>query len=185
MAETFPVLQTERLNLVEITQEHLDDLFKIFGDKRVTEYYNVIPLTDAPQAQKFIDWFSIRYKEKSAIRWGINLKERAGIIGTIGFNNFTKNHRANIGFDLQHDFWNKGYTSEALQAVTKFGFQQLDINRIEAEVMQGNTGSEKLLEKSGFKFEGILRDWMFWNDKHYDMSMFSKLRSEFSENKSF
>lgn len=63
----------------------------------------------------------------------------------------------------------------------EFGFNDLDINRIEAEVMQGNLSSEIVVEKSGFTKEGILRQWMFWNGKHYDMTMFSLLKSEFRQ----
>ncbi len=109
---------------------------------------------------------------------GISLKGRDNIIGTIGFNNFTKRHRANIGFDLQADFWNNGYLTEAIKTVIEFGFRNLDINRIEAEVMQGNVASEKVLAKIGFKNEGILRQWMYWNDKYYDMTKFSLLQSD-------
>jgi ribosomal-protein-alanine N-acetyltransferase len=50
--------------------------------------------------------------------------------------------------------------SEALQAVIDFGFNELDINRMEAEVMQGNVLSEKLLEKLNFRRKGVLRQWM-------------------------
>ena len=179
MFDTFPSLQTKRLNLIEIKQTHLDNIFKLFSDSKVTSFYNVVTLTKKEEAQKFIDWFQNRYAEKAGIRWGISLKGQDNIIGTIGFNNFTKNHRANIGFDLQADFWNNGYLTEAIKRVTEFGFNKLDINRIEAEVMIGNIASEKVLAKNGFKNEGVLRQWMYWNNKYYDMTMFSLLQSDF------
>jgi len=99
--------------------------------------------------------------QQVGIRWGIALKGHRNIIGTIGFNNFTKQHRANIGYDLQAQFWNNGYLTEALKAIIKYGFKELDVNRIEAEVMQGNIASEKLLAKLGFTNEGVLREWMY------------------------
>ena len=179
MFDTFPSLQTNRLDLIEIKQEHLGNIFKLFGDNKVTEFYNVVTLTNEGEAQRFIDWFQNRYAEKVGIRWGISLKGHDNIIGTIGFNNFTKQHRANIGFDLQVDFWNNGYLTEAIKCVTEFGFNKLDINRIEAEVMKGNIASEKVLAKSGFKNEGVLRQWMYWNSNYYDMTMFSLLQSDF------
>ncbi|WP_293896796.1 GNAT family N-acetyltransferase [Sporocytophaga sp.] len=58
------------------------------------------------------------------------------------------------------EFWNKGYLTETLKVVTGFGFSELDANWIEAEVMQGNIASEKVLSKLGFKNEGIFREWM-------------------------
>jgi ribosomal-protein-alanine N-acetyltransferase len=177
--DTFPLLVTDRLELIELKQAHLTDIFDLFGDNRVTRYYNLLPLKEESECQKIIDWYSKRFKEKLAIRWGIALKGETSIIGTIGFNNFKEDHRANIGYDLKFSFWNNGYITEALSAVLSFGFEKLLINRIEAEVMPGNTASEKVLLKAGFKNEGVLRDWMQWNDRHYDMLMFSILKREY------
>jgi ribosomal-protein-alanine N-acetyltransferase len=177
--DIFPILKTDRLDLVEIKQSHLADLYKLFSDENVTRFYNLLPLTNEQEAQKSIDWFQSRFKDKLGIRWGIAIKGQKNIIGTIGFNNFTKRHRANIGYDLQTEHWNNGYITEALKTVINFGFDQLEINRIEAEVMQGNIISEKVLDKLNFKNEGILREWMFWNDKHYDMTMFSLLKADY------
>lgn len=173
----FPILETERLTLVEIKQEHLKDIFTLFGDEAVTRFYNLNTLLHEQEGQKILDWFSSRYKERLGIRWGIAIKGKTEIIGTIGFNNFTRSHRANIGFDLQSPYWNKGYITEALRAVIDFGFNKLDINRIEAEVMPGNIMSEKVLMKTGFTNEGTLRQWMMWNGKYFDMKMYSLLRN--------
>lgn len=179
--DTFPILYTDRLDLVEIKQSHLSDLHKLFSDENVTRFYNLLPFQNEQEAQKHIDWFQNRFKDKLGIRWGIAIKGQQNIIGTIGFNNFSKRHRANIGYDLQTEYWNNGFITEALKAVINFGFNQLEINRIEAEVMQGNIISEKVLNKLNFKNEGVLREWMLWNEKHYDMTMFSLLKSEFIE----
>jgi [ribosomal protein S5]-alanine N-acetyltransferase len=179
--ETFPLLNTRRLDLIEIKQSHLGDLYKLFSDENVTKFYNLLPLKNQQEAQKSIEWFQNRFREKSGIRWGIALKGQQNIIGTLGFNNFIKLHRANIGYDLQTEHWNNGYITEALQAVISFGFSQLRINRIEAEVMQGNLISEKVLNKLNFKNEGVLRAWLFWNEKHYDMTMYSLLKTDYEK----
>jgi ribosomal-protein-alanine N-acetyltransferase len=44
--------------------------------------------------------------------------------------------------------------------------------------MIGNSASERILDKLGFTKEGILRQWMFWNEKHYDMTMYSLLKKD-------
>ena len=177
--DTFPIVPTDRLDLVEITHRHLGDVYTLFSDENVTRFYNLLPLKNEQEAQKSIDWFQARFKEKLGIRWGIALKGHETIIGTIGFNTFTQRHRASIGYDLQTAHWNNGYITEALKAVIHFGFIQLELNRIEAEVMQGNTRSENVLGTLDFKNEGVLREWMFWNEQHYDMTMFSLLRSDY------
>jgi ribosomal-protein-alanine N-acetyltransferase len=151
----------------------------LFSDENVTKFNDLAPLKSEQEAQGFIDRFQTRFKNKMGVRWGISIKGQEKIIGTIGFKNLSKKHRAIIGYDLQTEYWNKGYITEALKAVVKFGFNHLEINRIEAEVMQGNVISEKVLEKLNFKKEGVLREWLYWNEKHYDMSMFSLLKKDY------
>jgi len=173
----FPNLQTKRLSLIEIKQHHLIDLFDLFSNENVTRFYNIEALTTKEEAQKYLDWFRARFQDSLGIRWGIALKNDTKIIGTVGFNNFTRLHRANIGYDLQTKYWNQGFITEALKEVIKFGFDQLEINRIEAEVMPGNIYSEKVLVKLGFEKEGVLRDWMIWNGQYYDMIMYSLIKN--------
>ncbi len=72
MFDTFPTMQTERLNLVEIGQEHSGDIFKLFSDNRVTQFYNIVTLAKEGEAQKFIDWFHNRFVENAGIRWGFH-----------------------------------------------------------------------------------------------------------------
>ena len=174
----FPILHTTRLDLIEITQNHLSDLFTLFGDAEVVRFYNLLPFQNQSEGQRIVDLFQTRFANQTGIRWGIALKGTTSIIGTIGYNSYTTNHKATIGYDLQTQHWKKGYTTEALEEVIKYGFNKLQVNRIEAEVMQGNVRSEKVLTKLNFSNEGVLRDWMYWNEKHYDMTMFSLLKAE-------
>ena len=174
----FPILTTPRLALVEIQQQHLADIFNIFSDTRVTQYYNIVTLQVLEDAQPFIDWFTLKFADKKGLRWGITLKGEDQIVGTIGINNFTWGQKGLIGYDLRYDSWNKGYMTEAITAVTQFGFEAFGLNRIEAEVMPGNAGSEKTLLKSGFTFEGTLRQTLFFEGTWYDMNMFSLLKGD-------
>lgn len=75
--------------------------------------------------------------------------------------------------------------TEALEAVLGFGFREVGLHRIQAVVMPGNVGSERLLEKLGFQREGILREYENWGDKGYvDVTMFSLLRGEYERGQS-
>lgn len=69
--------------------------------------------------------------------------------------------------------------SEVLPEIINFGFNSLRINRIEAEVMTGNTSSAKLPGKSWFQKEGTLKEWMYWNGTHYDTQMFALLKKDY------
>ncbi|ATL49992.1 GNAT family N-acetyltransferase [Chitinophaga caeni] len=175
----FPVLQTARLSLVPINPKHLEDIFKLFSDTRVTQFYNLHPFRQLHEAQHFIDYYAKRFQEQKGVRWGITIQGATKLIGTVGFNHFTPNHRSNIGYDLHPDYWNKGFMTEALKRVIQFGMEQLQVNRIEAEVMPGNTSSIKVLEKLGFYREAMLKDWMYFDQKHFDMYMFVLLRKKY------
>ena len=176
---TFPTLHTSRLDLIELTNEHVPDLFRIFTDERVTKYYDVIPMQEEADATKIMDILSARYRNRTGIRWGIALKGQRGVIGNLGFNTFTREHRSTIAYSIEHEYWNKGYVTEAIAAILKFGFEELGVNRIEAEVIPGNTASERVLEQLGFVHEGLLRQWMYWNGKHSDINMYALLKRDY------
>ena len=175
----FPILATSRLELIEIEAHHQDQMFALYSDENVTQYFDLLPLKTKEEAQREIDFYRKRYADGIGIRWGIAFKESSEIIGTIGYNKIIPNHKGRIGYDLQTQYWGQGIMSEALNAIIAFGFETQNIVRIEAEVMQGNTGSEKLLEKCQFKKEGVLQQWMYWNEKYYDISMFALLKSDY------
>jgi ribosomal-protein-alanine N-acetyltransferase len=183
MSEKFPQLATERLDLIEITKIHLFDFFILFSDERVARYYQIIPFKEVKEAQVYLDLFEFRMKRQTGIRWGIALKGRTNIIGTIGFNSFQRNQTGNLAYDLQFDFWNRGFATEAARAVLNYGFDHLEIIRVEADVMIGNTGSDRVLEKLGFTYEGVVLKRMYWNGKYYDKKVFSLPKEDFNRSR--
>jgi len=174
--DTFPDLHTPRLHLTEPGHEHAADLFRIYTHADVVRYYTAMPFKEEKDLLPVIDIFRGRFHAGEQIRWGMVQKGSTGIIGTIGIHNIAPGHKASVFFALHPDHWNKGYMTEALQPVLQFCFEQLDLRRIDAEVMPGNTASGKVLEKSGFVFEGLLKQWMMWKGKCYDMNMYSLVR---------
>ncbi|MDR1116107.1 MAG: hypothetical protein LBL33_08200 [Tannerella sp.] len=72
MMDIFPVLATRRLNLIKIRQCHLNDLYQLFSDKKVTRFYNLLPLENEQNAQKLPDWFRSRFNEGMGIHWGFS-----------------------------------------------------------------------------------------------------------------
>lgn len=181
--ETFPILKTNRLNLIEITQTHGNDILNLYSNEEVTRFYNILPLKSIQESHTIIDYFKSRYNGDLGIRWGITLKSNTKLIGTLGFNNILKHHKASIGYELHPNYWRNGYMTEALNAIINFGFNDLAINRIDAEIMVDNIASEKVLSNINFEYEGILKQWMYWNNHYYDMKLYALLRSEFNKSK--
>ncbi|KIL34410.1 acetyltransferase [Cohnella kolymensis] len=172
-----PTLETERLILREIHREDADSIFSYFSNDNVTRHYGMKTFEKLEQAENLIDAFSKNFTEKRGIRWGIEKKDSKGLVGTIGFNLWSPAHkRAEIGYDIHPNVWRMGYTSEALQRILEYGFDKLGLTRIGAVVFIENEASNQLLLKQGFEKEGILRNYMYQNDKVYDVNIYSKMK---------
>jgi ribosomal-protein-alanine N-acetyltransferase len=178
LPDVFPELSTSRLQLIAMQPEHIRDLYRLLSDERVNAFYPVIPLSRPEDLLKVIDMFANKFSNKEAIRWGITLKDSSEIIGTIGYTGFTAGHKGSIVYALRPELWGRGLMQEAIKEVTRFGFKELELERIDAEVLPGNTPSERLLEKLGFRHEGLLRRWMNWRRKLHDVNMWALLRAE-------
>ena len=177
---TFPPLETRRLRLREIEERDAEQVYAIFSDPLVMEYYNCDPLSDLDVARTAIAKISEKSRTKTGIRWGITLKNEDLVIGTCGYNSLVPTQfRGEIGYDLHRDFWKQGIMREALQAILAFGFDRLELNKIEAKVMLGNDASDRLLKKLGFKEEGVLRRHGYWKGGFHDLRIFGLLNEDF------
>ncbi|MEH7107021.1 GNAT family N-acetyltransferase [Bacillus sp. JJ1764] len=178
----FPILETERLKLIELTHHHVDCVFEIFSMEEVIKFYGTDRFTIPAEAASLIELFRKNFVEKRGIRWGIKLKESQRIIGTLGLNGLQlKNKRAEIGYELHPAYWRKGYTSEAITSVLKYSFDQLDLFRIGAVVLPENEPSLTLLRKLGFNNEGLLRSYIFQNGEPQDTYILSLLKTEWKK----
>lgn len=83
-----------------------------------------------------------------------------------------------LGYWLGEEYWGKGIMSEAARRICAEAFAKYDIVRIYAEPYAYNQGSRKVLEKSGFTLEGIMRQGVFKNGKIFDYCMYALLRDE-------
>jgi [ribosomal protein S5]-alanine N-acetyltransferase len=176
---TFPILETKRLKLIEITHQHVDYLYEILSLEEVTRYYGTNRFTLPAEATRLIDMFHKNLLDKRGIRWGIKLKENQRIIGTVGLNGLQLKHkRAEIGYELHPYYWRMGFSSEAVKEVLRFSFNQLDLYRIGAVVYPENEASVNLLMKLGFMKEGLLRGYINQNDTFHDTYVLSLLKPE-------
>ena len=175
----FPVLTTERLMLREIVAADAKALFAIHGDVEVMRYFGADAMVELAQAQTLIAAFANwRGDENSGIRWGIELNGQ--LIGTCGL--FRWNHTwrsAMVGYELARTAWGQGLMQEALAAILPYGFSEMKLNRIEAQIHPENTASLKLMPKLGFVHEGQLREAGFWGDQFHDFVQFGVLRREY------
>ncbi len=177
----FPVLETERLRLRQVRRSDAADIFRFRGDYQVTRYNFGAPYKTIEQVEQLIDAINQGFTRRSEFRWGITLKAKDDrVIGLAGFNYWNQHdRRASVGYDLTQAYWGRGIIPEALAAIIDFGFNSLNLNRVEADCTVENTASVRVLEKLGFRAEGIQREQYFDEGRFWDLQLFSLLRKEY------
>ncbi len=182
MSDLFPVLKTERLILRRVVEKDVDKILKIFSDEEVMIYFGMFPITKREEAEVVMKNFRDSFENKLSLRWAITLRVSGEFIGTCGFHNMNLTHRrAEIGYEIDKDFWRKGYVTEAIKKIIEFGFKTCDFNRIEALVYPENVASHKSLLKLDFVKEGYLRKYTIFRNIPQDLVMYSLLRTEYNE----
>ncbi|YCA45049.1 GNAT family N-acetyltransferase [Bacillus sp. JZ8] len=178
----FPFIETNRLLLREIVKDDANDILKYLSDEEVMKYYGLAPFKTINEALNEISWYQSILNEQTGIRWGITLKGKDEVIGSCGFlNRVPEHYRTEIGYELSRDYWGHGIASEALEAVIRYGFKYLKLQRVEALVEPPNIPSQKLIEKNGFIREGLLRKYEFTCGKFDDLYMYSLLKQDFEK----
>jgi len=85
---------------------------------------------------------------------------------------------AELGYWLGEDYWGRGIVSEAAAEICVYAFANFDIVRIFAAPFAGNLGSRRVLEKTGFEFEGTRKKSIYRNGRIEDSCMYALLRPE-------
>lgn len=183
--DPYPTLETPRLLLREIMPADSGGIFAIRSDYEVTRLNIGAAYTEREQADELIEQMRRCYEDRREIRWGITLKEegeKAPVIGMVGFNHWHQiDRRASIGFDLVRAFWRRGIMGEAVREILRFGFTEMDLNRIEADTSAENAASIRLLESCGFRQEGTQREQYFDEGAFHDLFLYGLLRREWQQ----
>lgn len=182
----FPELSTTRLLLTRVTSDDSASLYNLFSNPDVVKFYDLEPFTETIQADQLIALFESRFQASAGIRWAIRMKTSGELIGTCGFNSWSeKMQNATIGYDLMPAFWNRGISTEALDEILRNGFAGIlpcgALHRVQADTIPGNIASEKVLQKLGFKEEGLRRESVYVKGKFCDMKCFAILKQEFTK----
>lgn len=178
--DTFPVIETKRLALRKVTKDDANSILKYLSDFEVMKYYGLEPFKTINDALDEISWHQSIQNNKTGIRWGITLKGQGDVIGSCGFHNLVSQHfRTEIGFELSKERWGQGIASEAIEAIVRYGFENMKLQRIEALIEPTNSSSQKLVEKHGFIREGLLRNYELTGSKFDDLYMYSLLKQDF------
>ena len=176
----FPKLATQNLLLREIVDTDAASLLSIHGDADHMKWFGSDPLKDIDGAKALIRAFAMwREEPASGTRWGIQLKNTPGLIGTCGLFRWNPKWRVCVvGYEISPLHQGRGYMKEALAAVLSWGFGEIELNRVEAQVHPDNLASLALLRGLGFVEEGRLREVGYWAGSHHDLTLHSLLKRD-------
>lgn len=176
---SLPVLRTERLILRPLRMADARDIFAYASDPQVARFVLWEPHQSLSDTRGYIRYVRGLYFRGLPSSWAVTLRESGRVIGTVGFMFYSEaNNSAEIGYSFARGEWNKGYATEALQAVISSVFSSLPLNRLEAQHDIRNPASGRVMEKCGMRREGILRQRILNKGEYADVALYSLLRSD-------
>lgn len=182
--KNIPVLETDRLVLRRMAKTDADDMYEYARRSDTTRYLTWNPHPDRKYSYQYLVYLQQKYKQGEFHDWAVTLRDSGKMIGTCGFTRFDfPNESAEVGYVINPDFWGKGYAPEALRRVIRFGFDYLELHRIEAKYMEDNIASCHVMEKCGMTFEGVHRESLFVKSEFVSVGVCSILRSEFNQSR--
>ena len=176
-------LETDRLILRRFVDGDAEAMFRNWAnDQEVTKYLRWRAHENTEMTDKILTEWIPRYKNDDFYQWTIILKEESDEpIGTITVVDSRYHvNMVHIGYCIGRKWWNRGITSEALKTLIKFFFEEVGINRVEAQHDPNNPASGKVMMKCGMKYEGTMREADFNNQGICDAAMYAILRRDYS-----
>jgi len=174
------IIETKRLLLKELTPEMQDVLFTSCTDQEIMSFlgFTTSEELETERGKWKGGMTTYRSSFKSFFVWE---KDSGKMIGRSGFHNWYPMHRrAELGYVLFDEAARqKGYMTEAVQAIIAYGFDEMDLNRIEAFASPANMPSVKILKGAGFTEEGLLRSHFFKDGVIEDSACFGLLQHEY------
>ncbi|VTR91819.1 gcn5 family n-acetyltransferase : Acetyltransferase (GNAT) domain protein OS=Bacteriovorax sp. BAL6_X GN=M902_0378 PE=4 SV=1: Acetyltransf_3 [Gemmata massiliana] len=179
-----PTLTTERLTLRAFTEDDAQPLFEHARNPNVARFTLWDAHRTVADTMLFLrDYAVLRYLEGMPEPYAITVPPDPHPIGACGCFWAAKLHQTmELGYWIAEPFWGKGYVVEACRAVLDHVFAEHEPERVQARVIDGNTASERVLTKLGFRHEGVLRHALLRRGNFEDVRMYSVLRDEWPNN---
>ncbi len=174
-----PTLETPRLTLRKMTMADAQDVYAYSRDPEVSRHVLWEAHRSIHESRAYLRYVLRQYRAGEPSSWGIEHTEDGRMIGTIGFMWWNREYRsAEVGYSLSRAYWNHGLMSEALREIVRFGFDEMHLNRIEAQHEVDNPASGRVMEKVGMRKEGVLRSRLYNKGKYVDVALYAILRGD-------
>lgn len=175
-----PFLIGERLYLRPLEPAHDNHLYSTWmNDEEIRKYFSIYPTSDSRGKERLEQL----YRDGKHIIFGVALKGDNRLIGLVGLKDINNMNQSAEFYVIIGDrsAWFKGFGTEATKLMFRYGFMELNLNRIQTQDMDENIGGWRADEKAGMKYEGTLRQVILRFGKYHDVRVYSILRSEYLE----
>ena len=175
------ISETVRLRAIE--RQDLPLFVAWLNDPEVRQHLLVnIPLSQA-QEDGWFDRMLARPLEEQPLGIEVRTPEGWRLVGNCSFFDLDwRNRCCEIGIFIgDQEYWGRGYGTQVMRLMLKYGFNTLNLNRVYLRVYESNPRGIRCYEKAGFRHEGRLRQAIFQDGRYIDLLMMSVIRSEWSE----
>jgi len=179
--QTQPSLATDRLILRPLTQDDAPALAAHCAPIEIAMQTRTIPHPYPPEAAPAaIERFTRSWTDGTGAVFAATLRDTGRFIGVCGLHVFPEQHHAEIGYTISMDHWGRGYATEAVLALLRYGFEGREppLNKLWAGWYIDNPASGRVLEKVGMKQEGVQRQHAYRFGRYRDVVLVGMLREE-------
>lgn len=169
-----------RVTLRDFLMDDQDSVSAYASDPMVTRYLVFAPQTPEETEQFLMATVSGAQYEGHRHHFELGAIDETGVlIGGARITIRSHTHQVgDIGYVINRGHWGKGYGTEVARLLIQFGFHQLHLHRIYATAHPDNVGSHRVLEKSGMRYEGYIREHLWIDGKRRDSLLFAILATD-------
>ncbi len=177
----FPVIETQRLTLRNFNKLDAETMLEMRSNVEMMKYICRPVLNTIEESEALIQRYENAINDNIGINWAVFLKSENKIIGNVAFHKIDKeNYRAEIGYYIHPNYWKKGFVTEAIEAIIKYGFEVYKFHSIEALIDPRNEASKQVLNKFNFVEEGLVKENFYFEGEFLDTGIYSLLKSNYS-----
>jgi RimJ/RimL family protein N-acetyltransferase len=174
-----PTLVTKRLILRPFELSDAKAVQRLAGDRAIADTTLNIPHPyDDGAAEEWISTHKPKFASHELANFAITRRTNGELLGAVGLAMVPQFQRAELGYWMGKQYWNRGYCTEASMAVVEYAFTRLGVNRVYAVHFKRNPASGQVMKKLGMKREGVLRQHAKKWDSYEDMVFYGLLRKD-------
>lgn len=172
------ILEAELLRLRPLALEHSGEVLRYAAAKAIADNTFVPHPYSAEDAAEFISKTLSARAEDEGYTFALIARASGAFVGCMGIHLIPAHRRAEVGYWIGVPFWGRGYATDALRRLLRFGFEALALNRIEAGHFPQNPASGRVMRKAGMRAEGLRRGYVWHRDGYKDVAYYAILRAE-------